>query len=341
VDVNVEEANTGSLSFGGNYNSDTGFGLLAAYRQGNFLGRGQSLAVQLSTAETNQIASLSFSEPQFLGRDLSFGLDLSYTKTDNENATYDTETFVFKPSFTFPVSENGRLQVFYAYDYADLSDLSEDTSEFIKADEGAVGASSIGYVYSFDTRRTGLDPNSGVLLRFGQEFGYGDAQYIKTTALAAAETKVYNEEITLRATLEGGYLDYSKGNSRITDRFFLGSRIMRGFEPGGIGPRDTLTEDALGGNAYAVARLEAEFPLGLPSEYGITGGAFVDYGSVWDIGQSYDDVEYEGYTPRAVAGLSIFWTTPIGPLRFNFTEPLDVQENDKTKSFDITISTSF
>ena len=43
VDVNVEEANTGSLSFGGNYNSDTGFGLLAAYRQSNFLGRGQAL----------------------------------------------------------------------------------------------------------------------------------------------------------------------------------------------------------------------------------------------------------------------------------------------------------
>lgn len=353
VDVNVEETNTGSLSFGGNYNSDTGFGLLAAYRQSNFLGRGQTVNAQISTAETNRVFSLTFVEPQFLGRDLAFGMDLDYRTTDNENATYDTESFRFKPSLSFPVSENGRLQVFYAYDYTDLSDVSTESSQYIRDDAGSVGASSLGYVYSFDTRRTGLDPNSGVLLRFGQEFGFGDAQYTKTTAVAIAETKVYNEEITLRATIEGGFLDYSKGQSRITDRFFLGSRIMRGFEPGGIGPRDysqttaadgtvTTVDDALGGNIYAVARLEAEFPIGLPSEYGITGGAFIDYGSVWDTGRGdVTDVDYNGFTPRAVAGLSLFWDTPIGPLRFNFTEAFEAEELDTPNNFDVTISTSF
>ena len=30
-----------------------------------------------------------------------------------------------------------------------------------------------------------------------------------------------------------------------------------------------------------MARFEAEFPLGLPEEYGILGGAFLDVGSVW------------------------------------------------------------
>ena len=344
--VDVEEGNTGSLSFGANYNSDTGLGLVASFRQSNFLGRGQAVNVQLSTAETNRVFSFSFQEPQFLGRDLGFGLNLDYSTTDNENALYDTETFRFKPSLTFPVSENGRLQLFYAYNYEDITGVTT-RSEPIVDDEliGGVGSSSIGYGYSFDTRRTGLNPNAGVVFRFGQEFSFGDAQYIKTTALAAAETKVLNEEVTLRATIEGGYLDYTKGQSRITDRFFLGSRQMRGFEPGGIGPRDAdaVTDDALGGNVFAVARLEAEFPIGLPSEYGISGGAFIDYGSVWDIGRAVpaDTVLYDDFTGRAVAGLSVFWDTPIGPLRFNFTETLDAQAFDKPKSFDVTISTSF
>ena len=142
-------------------------------------------------------------------------------------------------------------------------------------------------------------------------------------------------------------MSYSEAASRVTDRFFLGSRIMRGFEAGGIGPRDADPDkdNALGGNAYAVARLEAEFPLGLPEEFGITGGAFVDYGSVWDVGDlrgnSPADVIYNDYTPRSVAGLSIFWNTPIGPLRFNFTEPLDVQDRDKPRDFDVTVSTPF
>lgn len=123
---------------------------------------------------------------------------------------------------------------------------------------------------------------------------------------------------------------------------------MRGFEPGGIGPRDRsidgTTDDALGGNAYAVARLEAEFPIGLPSEYGISGGAFIDYGSVWDIGRAEpagSNVIYNDYSARAVAGLSLFWDTPIGPLRFNFTEALEAEEFDSPKSFDVTVSTSF
>ncbi len=343
--VDVEEGNTGSLSFGANYNSDTGLGLVASFRQSNFLGRGQAVNVQLSTAETNRVFSFSFQEPQFLGRDLGFGLNLDYSTTDNENALYDTETFQFKPSLTFPVSENGRLQLFYAYNYENITDESDDASQLIKddADLGGIGSSSFGYGYSFDTRRTGLNPNAGVVFRFGQEFGFGDAQYIKTTALAAAETKVINEEVTLRATIEGGYLDYIKGQSRITDRFFLGSRQMRGFEAGGIGPRDAVSDDALGGDVFAVARLEVEFPIGLPSEYGISGGAFIDYGSVWDIGRAVpaDTVLYDDFIGRAVAGLSMFWDTPIGPLRFNFTETLDAQAFDKPKSFDVTISTSF
>ncbi len=346
VDVDVTEKNTGSLSFGANYNTDTGFGLLATFREANFLGRGQKLNFQLSTARTNRVFNFSFVEPQLLGRDLTLGLDIEYGTTDNENALYDTETFRFKPSLSFPVSENGRLSLFYAYRYADISDVDAAASQIIKDDAalGGLGGSSVGYSYSFDTRRTGLDPNTGVMLRFGQEFGFGDTQYAKTTALAVAETKVFNEEITLRASLEAGHLDFSEGNSRITDRFFLGSRIMRGFEYGGIGPRDAGTDDALGGNTFAVARLEAEFPLGLPSEYGITGGAFVDYGSVWDIGRTPPagtNVLYNDFTGRTVAGVSIFWTTPIGPLRFNFTEALDAQASDRPKNFDVTISTSF
>ena len=146
----------------------------------------------------------------------------------------------------------------------------------------------------------------------------------------------------MRATVEGGYLSYLDGSSRVTDRFFLNSRLMRGFDPGGIGPRDADTDDALGGNAFAVARFEAEFPLGLPSEYGITGGVFLDVGSLWEVGETgTSDVLSDDPIARSVIGASIFWTTPIGPLRFNFTEPLDVQGFDNPKSFDVTVSTSF
>lgn len=342
VDVGVTEGPTGTLSFGANYNTDTGIGLLASYGQSNFQGRGQRLDFDISTAETNQRLSFRFAEPQLLGRDLRGGLEFSYRQTNNENASYDTQNGRFSPSLAFPVSDNGRLSVFYAFNYADLTNVAATSSQILRDEEtiGAVATNSLGYTYSWDSRRAGIDSNTGYILRFGQEFGFGDAQFIQTTAFAGAETKVLNEELTLRATVEGGYLDYTDGQSRVTDRFFLGSRLMRGFDAGGIGPRARDGDDAIGGNAFAVARLEAEFPLGLPSEYGLSGGVFYDYGSVWDSGYA-GQVDYDDFTARSVIGASIFWTTPIGPLRFNFTEPLDVQDRDKTRAFDVTISTNF
>jgi len=345
IDVNVVEGPTGTLSFGANFNTDTGAALVASYQQSNFQGRGQRLEFDVSTAESNRTFNFGFIEPQLLGRDLRASVNLRYRTTDNENALYDTETLRFSPGISFPISDAGRFAVYYALEFADLKDVSGSASAIIQAEEdfGGVWTNSLGYTYTFDNRRTGLNPNAGVILRFGQEFGFGDTQFIKTTALLGAETKVFNEEITLRATFEGGLLDYTKGNSRVTDRFFLGSSVMRGFEAGGIGPRDFDTDDALGGTAFSVVRLETEFPLGLPSEYGITGGAFIDYGSVWDIGIDPGgvDVVSNDFIGRTVAGLSIFWTTPIGPLRFNFTEDLQSESYDNTKAFDVTISTSF
>jgi len=352
IDVDVVEQPTGSLSFGANFNSDDGVSLIASFSEDNFLGRGQELAFDVSLGEDRQNFRISFAEPALLGRDLRFTFGASYQTTDNANALFDTETLRIQPGIVFPVSDNGRLGLFYALDIADITgvqgnptDPPEDRASlliFEDAGDGRVATQSVGYQYSWDSRRAGLDTSSGIALRFSQEFGVGDANFVKTEASALAQTRVFNDEVTLTAAIEAGNLSYNDGDSRITDRFFLGSRDIRGFESRGIGPRDADTDDALGGNQYAVARLEAQFPLGLPEEYGIRGGVFVDHGAIWDVGDTAGiNVLYDEFSARTVAGVSIFWTTPLGPLRFNFTEPLDVRERDKTKDFDLTISTSF
>ena len=52
-------------------------------------------------------------------------------------------------------------------------------------------------------------------------------------------------------------------------------------------------------------------------------------------------VLYNDVTLRAVAGMSIFWTTPIGPLRFNWTDAVKKAPDDIEQTFDLTVSTSF
>ncbi|TNE66224.1 outer membrane protein assembly factor BamA [Celeribacter ethanolicus] len=352
VDVNVTEKPTGSFSFGGNYSVSEGANLIASFSEANFLGRGQRLSFNLTTDINDGSLSFNFVEPAFLGRDVAFGLSAGIGSSQPSYAEYVTRRAYVSPRLTFPVSENGALTVNYR---AELAEIVED-EDYTDAgytypvqiqndiDAGRLTTHSLGYSYSYDTRRSGLNPNAGMLFKFGQDFAGligGDTDYIKTSAELTGEMKVWHEEVTLRATLEGGVID-ADGDSRITDRYFNSPSIIRGFEPGGIGPRSSNNDLPLGGNYYAVARLEANFPLGLPEEYGLSGGLFFDYGSVWGLDDATDIIAgSDDLNWRSVVGASIFWTTPMGPLRFNFTKALDKEDYDKEQSFDLTISSSF
>ncbi|SFG43300.1 outer membrane protein assembly factor BamA [Sulfitobacter dubius] len=351
IDVDVEEKPTGSLNFGGSFSNNDGFGVAVSFQEDNFLGRGQKLSLSISTAEDATRYGVTFVEPRFLGRDVALGLKLDYAETNSSYTSYDTERLLFQPSLTFPVSENGRLSARYTYEGIEMLERDdEDNSATIanEIDAGALFSSSVGYTYTYDTRRTGLDPTQGILFEFGQDFAGlgGDNKFIKTSAKFGAEKRIFNEEVTLRATLEGGALAWNSGTNRAVDRFILGPSIMRGFEPGGIGPRDQSNgvDDALGGNFFAVARFEAEFPLGLPEEYGISGGVFYDVGNLWDLSDvdtTGGSIVGEGGSYRHVVGFSVYWDTPLGPLQFNVSDALKKESFDKEQSFEITLRTTF
>ncbi len=354
VDVDVVEQPTGAFTFGGTYSNNSGFGLAVQFSENNFLGRGQRLTLNLSTAEESQNTGFTFVEPALLGRDLEFGLQLNFTDNTSTFVTYDFEKLVFSPSIAFPVSENGRLGFNYTLDVVDMKRRDVDESGPIissEIDSGERYASSLGYRYTYDSRRTGLNPNAGVLFEIGQDFAGlgGDNEFVKTSMRVVGQTLAFNEEVTLRATLEAGALSWGSGTNRVTDRYILNPSIMRGFEPAGIGPREVDAangiDDAIGGNYFAVLRFDAEFPLGLPEEYGIRGGLFYDIGNLWNI----DDVNTGGSpnvvgasgSARHVIGVSILWETPVGPLRFNFSEALQKEVFDKEQQFDLTLSTQF
>lgn len=355
VDVNVEEQPTGSLTLGGSYSLDEGLGFAIGLSERNFLGRGQFLNVSVAAGIDNSNSSLTFAEPNLLGRDLTGSLSLYYRSTNNFNADFNTDELGFLPSLSFPVSDNGRLELNYRLSRDTISDVSSGdpdipgdngSSAIIQREEGRLVTSSIGYNYTYNSQRVGLDPNTRYRFEFGQNFGGlgGDTQFVETLALAGYDTKVLNEDVGLSATLRGAALNFTEGNSRVIDRY-RGRNYARGFTANGIGPRDTAAtnEDALGGNYAVGLALEADFPVGLPEEYGIRGGVFYDIGSIWGL----DDTAGTGgevdddFHLRQVIGATIFWTTPIGPLRFDFTRALEKEEYDDERTFDFRVSTRF
>jgi len=358
VEVSVTEKPTGNLKFGANYNSANGVGLVASFREENFLGRGQATSFGINTTTSTRGFNFGFKEPSLFNRDLSLSFGVDYRGTSKNNARYNTGSFEIDAALGFPVSESGFFTPKLFYETEELTDVTTSSAVITgEAAEGDRKTLGLGYTYSFDNRRTGLNPKSGMFLRLSQDFGLAsDARFVRTNVKLGGETYVRNEDFKVTAILEGGALSYAGGSSsRVTDRFFLGSGLFRGFAPGGLGPREVDTSnsinDALGGEYYAVARFETQFPIGLPEEYGIEFGAFFDAGSVWGLDSAHvgsganqapaNTILYDEFTLRVVAGVSIFWNTPIGPLRFNFTDAVKTAEYDVEQNFDLTISASF
>lgn len=350
VDVDVEEQPTGAIGFGVNYSVEQGTGVSVSFSESNFLGRGQVFNFTVDTGSESSSSNITFVEPFFLNRDLALSFSLFYDESTEETLTFDSKSAGFRTGIEFPAGEFSRLGLFYGLTLDDLEARDGVVlSPILLQDEGEAVTSFVGYNYSYNTIGTGLDPTRGVRLRFGQQFAGvgGDEQFIKTTFLAAAQRTVRNDEVTLNATFEGGALTtLNDDSSRASNRFFNNQTIIRGFESGGIGPRDTFTnDDSLGGNFFVAARFEAQFPLGfIPDEYGISAATFLDVGSVWGLddtlttgGNTVDD----GFFLNSAIGVGVLWDTAIGPLRFNFTRAVNKRDFDREQTFDLTIQTRF
>ena len=56
---------------------------------------------------------------------------------------------------------------------------------------------------------------------------------------------------------------------------------MRGFDGGGIGPRDTGNAASVGGNNYYAGSFEIVSDMGFTKDLGMRWTVYTDYGSVW------------------------------------------------------------
>lgn len=348
IRVEVEEQPTGSLSLGGAYSTNEGFAAQISVTERNFLGRGQTVSGAFSGSSQFRNLEFGFTEPALLDRDLLAGFRIYQREREYRETAYRTKNTGFEPRLGFPVSENGRLTLRYRLSDDEISDVEDDTSAIIRAEEGSAVTSAFGFTYSYDRRNSVVDPTAGFIFTLNQDFAGlgGDTTFSKTQASARVYASMFDEDVILSATLEGGALFWD-GDSRVTERFISGGDNFRGFARNGIGPRDiddaTGVDDPLGGNYYAVARLDATFPLGFPEEYGIFGGVFADAGSVWGLdntegtGGEVDD----GFALRASVGVSVIFETAFAPLRFNFSTPLMKEDGDETENFRFTIQTRF
>jgi outer membrane protein insertion porin family len=345
VVVNVTEAPTGSLNFGVGYSTDTSVTGSLSLSERNLLGKGQKLNLNLSAAQNSQTLNFGFVEPAFLNRKVSAGININLKKVDPSESTYTSNAISLSPSLGFSVGKNSRMSV--SYKIENLKINSRNSNSFVlRRDNGSYIDSSITSSFVYDQRNSIIEPTQGYIVRISNTFSGlgGNTGLIKNSVRTKFYRSIIDDSIVFSAELEGGSLASFSGFSRVTDRFKLGGRNFRGFQFGEIGPRD-VSGDALGGEKYMMGRLEANFPLGLPEELGLYGGVFSEVGSLWSLKtdeEAMQAVLYSDKFLRSSSGISLYWSTPIGPLQFNWSKPIDYIEGvDATETFSLNLATRF
>ena len=364
LDVELVEQPTGELSFGAGYSTNEGVIGDVSITERNLLGNGQFLRLKLSGSLERFQIDLSFTEPRFLDRNIAAGFDLFHKDVNAlRTSSYKSRKTGGSLRLGFPISENMWLNTNYTLSYDDIYEIDTTTASRAVAEaKGGFLTSAIGSAITYDTRNHPKNPNRGLYLQVGADFAGvgGDVQYVRLQAEGRGYYPI-TEKITFVGRVVGGQIEGWGGQDvRLLDLYYKGGETIRGFDKSGVGPRDTVTSDALGGKTFWASTAEIRFPLPLiPDELGISGAVFADAGSVFGAGALANKFNNQcALAPalrnrlngvclqdsdiiRSSVGASILWNSPLGPLRLDYAYALTKDDFDKTQLIRFGASTKF
>jgi outer membrane protein insertion porin family len=366
--IDVQEKSTGSIAFSAGYSStETVIGSISVTER-NFLGRGQNVGLSTNLSLKRQAVNFSFTEPYFMGRRMSAGIDGVFQRTNlEEESSYSTQQYGGGFRFGFRLDENSTVSTKYSFIHRIVEVQGDaDVSRAILDAEGTTNKSMFGLNYTYDQLDNPLRPTSGYRLQSMNEFAGigGDVRYASTEA-AGYYFHPLMEGVVVKVKGTAGHMEGWGGEEvPILDRFYKGGDSFRGFARSGIGPRMERQSssgsdhtDAIGGQTYAIGTVEVSFPVGLPEEFGVSGSVFTDFGTLFNAPEEDEILPGPKTCPgsgtptvcevfdtaelRASAGVGLTWESPFGPLRFDIAYPFLKADYDKVEYFRFGIATKF
>ena len=342
INATVEEKPTGQVSLGAGFSSSVGILGDVQLRETNFLGRGQDVKLQLQVAAEASQIEFSFTEPYFLDKDLRVGFDLfHFTRDLQDTSSFDISRTGGSLRAGYDITEQFSESWRYTIRQTTIDSVDTDASTLVQAQQGDSLLSEVGHIFAYDRRDQRIKPTSGYLLRLATDFAGlgGDLQHLRNV-LDGATYYSPRDQWIFSLTGKAGYIAGIGKDVLLSERFFVGGDNVRGFATSGLGPRDTATGDALGGNYMYAGSLALKFPSGLPEEFGVSGRIFTDIGSSWDL-SPVNATTADSKSLRMGIGTGISWDSPFGPLGVDFAYPVLKEDYDEEEFVRINFGARF
>jgi outer membrane protein insertion porin family len=351
IEIEVKEKKTGELNLGIGYSTVDKATASIGLKERNLFGTGQEIGMNVQKGTISSSNEISYTKPYFMDRTIDAGFDVfQYSMNKRNTLVYDQQSSGFTVRGDYSVTEFLQHQVRYSFSNETISNVDSFASINIKSLEGAFTKSGVGHTFYYDKRDSKFDPREGYLISMSQDYnGFnGNIRTIKYQGSAAYYLPIFTNDFVFKFMARGGIIDGIGQDVRSNDGFFLGGNNFRGFEYSGVGPRTVINGTAvggniIGGNIYYVQTNEFRFPLGLPKEIGISGALFTEAGTVKSVDSSTKRntaIEDTG-SIRASYGLSIAWSSPMGPIRFDFSRIAKKEVFDRTEAFRFSFGSTF
>lgn len=358
LNVDVEEQLTGEFSIAAGYSTADGIIGELTIGERNFLGRGQHVRTSLQYGERVKGIEFSFTEPYFMDYRLAVGFDLFYKETQpSEFVQYGIDTIGTTLRAGARLNEELTLQVRYSIFQREIKASNTTyvvSNAILESLFSDVLTSQVGYTLTYNSLDNNKDPTSGIHAAFSQDVAGlgGDSKFVKTTFEARYYRPITGDFVGMVKGSAGHVFAWGGDSLRFLDHFNNAHSLVRGFATQGFGAKDisnALTSGVgnLGGTTYWAASAELQFPLSfMPREVGIKSALFVDVGSLYNYEGNLNPTAYttpgncttsvclfDDQSIRASAGVSLIWSSPFGPLRFDLAYPLAKGPFDRTQVF--------
>ncbi len=360
--IDVAEKSTGSLTFSLGYSSvETVVGSIE-YAERNLFGMGYQQNITTSASFVKQSLGYSFTNPYFFGSNISAGFDLYANNSNNQSSSAYTSTqYGGDYRFGFKLDEYQSVNFKHGLSYRYVSGVDAAVAApSVIAEQGGSWKHAFGANYVYDALDNPTLPTSGLRAQLNSELAglFGDAQYAKLEGRGYYFVPLFDEQVVVKLQATAGHIQSLGNPVSLQDRFFKGGDSFRGFAAGGVGPSqigNNGAQFAIGANDYAIGTVEANFPLGLPEAFGISGAVFSDFGTVFNSGVASVATGSGGCTFAGAGGCSvtdaaafrlsvgagIVWQSPFGPLRLDLSYPLLKAANDQVQYWRFSLGTRF
>lgn len=349
MEIKVKEKPTGNILLGAGFSSAEKLTLSGSVSQQNLFGSGKHLSFQISTSKSNQIYSISHTDPYYTIDGVSRGFDAYIRNVDTsslETSNYSSDSAGGGMRWGVPVGEDDYINFGLSFDHTTINDIGSNASAqarlYVQQNGDTTNTVLTTIGWQKDGRDSTIMPTSGSLRRAVAEVALpgstvpyyrGSYQHLQFFPLTRKLTLALNGEVAAGRGYSGKTMPFFK------NYYAGGIGSVRGFESNSLGPQDPLTGDALGGDTRLVGNAELLFPVpGMGLDKSVRMGVFVDAGNVWN--SNLDD-KIDSGSLRYSAGIAVSWNSPMGPLKFSFGNPFDTADNDKIQRLQFQFGSNF